>query len=199
MREERKKRLKKSVKPKGREERRADRDYQQLEADLKKLQLEVKAKEAQAGEYLELLKRVKADFDNYRKRMLREQTRLTELAAESLISKLLPLADNLERALQAAEKNSDFKSLKDGVRIVYEQLQKIFEEENVKVIDPQGDIFDPNCHEAVVQEVSEDFEDETVLEVMQKGYMMKGKLLRPAMVKVCRRPKEKESLSSEES
>ncbi len=196
---EEKKRSKKGVKSKDREERQSDRDYQQLEQDLKKLQTEVKAKEAQAGEYLELLKRVKADFDNYRKRMLREQTRLTELAAESIISKLLPLADNLERALKAAENNSDFESLRDGVRIVYEQLQKIFEEEDVKVIDPQGDIFDPNCHEAVVQEVSQDFEDETVLEVMQKGYMIKDKLLRPAMVKVCRQLKAEESLPSEES
>lgn len=199
MKEEKKERLKESVKSRGKKERQLDRDYKQLRLDLKKLQSEVKAKEAQADEYLELLKRIKADFDNYRKRMLREQTRLTELAAESIILKLLPLADNLERALKAAEKNSDFESLKDGVRIVYEQLQQVFEEEDVRVIDPQGDIFDPNCQEAVVQEVSQDFEDETVLEVMQKGYMMKDKLLRPAMVKVCRQPKGKESFSSEEN
>lgn len=199
MKEEKKERSKESVKSRSKKERQLDRDYKQLRLDLKKLQSEVKAKEAQADEYLELLKRIKADFDNYRKRMLREQTRLTELAAESIILKLLPLADNLERALKAAEKNSDFESLKDGVRIVYEQLQQVFEEEDVRVIDPQGDIFDPNCQEAVVQEVSQDFEDETVLEVMQKGYMMKDKLLRPAMVKVCRQPKGKESFSSEEN
>jgi molecular chaperone GrpE len=148
------------------------------------IQLEGKLKEAEAKsrEYLEDAQRQKAELENYRKRMLREQTRVIDQANRSLIAGLLPVIDNLEKALVSSQGRDD--SLAKGVRMVYEQLMATLEKDGLEEIDPQGHPFDPEVCEAVMAVVSDDHEDETVVEVLQKGYKYKGSLLRPARATV---------------
>ncbi|MDY6795199.1 MAG: nucleotide exchange factor GrpE [Actinomycetota bacterium] len=154
--------------------------------DLEKRVLEQEKKlgeeERKAGEYLDDLQRLKAEFENYRKRMVREQTRIIDQASRSLVEKLLTVIDNLEMALESARDRDD--KLAEGVRMVYEQLMKTLEQEGLEEINPQGHPFDPEECEAVLAVVSDDHEDETVVEVHQKGYRYKGNLLRPARATV---------------
>lgn len=148
------------------------------------LELEEKLAEAQARarEYLEDAQRQKAELENYRKRMIREQTRIVEQANRNLIAGLLPVIDNLEKALEACRDRED--PLAKGVRMVYEQFMDILRKEGLEEINPHGHPFDPAECEAVTTVVSDDHEDETVVEVHQKGYRYKGNLLRPARATV---------------
>lgn len=148
------------------------------------LELEEKLAEAQARarEYLEDAQRQKAELENYRKRMIREQTRIVEQANRNLIAGLLPVIDNLEKALEACSDRED--PLAKGVRMVYEQFMDILRKEGLEEINPRGHPFDPAECEAVMTVVSDDHEDETVVEVHQKGYRYKGSLLRPARATV---------------
>jgi len=148
------------------------------------LELEEKLAEAQARarEYLEDAQRQKAELENYRKRMIREQTRIVEQANRNLIAGLLPVIDNLEKALEACQDRED--PLAKGVRMVYEQFMDILRKEGLEEINPRGHPFDPAECEAVMTVVSDDHEDETVVEVHQKGYRYKGSLLRPARATV---------------
>jgi molecular chaperone GrpE len=120
---------------------------------------------------LDSLKRLKADFDNYRKRMVREQTRILETAEAALIKKLLPVIDNLERALSSA-RETEADALSEGVERVLE------------MIDPEGEPFDPEHHEAMMVVETDDCPEDTVIDVVQKGYRFGGVMLRPAMVRV---------------
>jgi molecular chaperone GrpE len=160
--------------------------HRHTKADLEDMviQLEGKLKEAEAKsrEYLEDAQRQKAELENYRKRMLREQTRVIDQANRSLIAGLLPVIDNLEKALESSQGRDD--NLARGVRMVYEQLMATLEKDGLEEIDPQGHPFDPEVCEAVMAVVSDDHEDETVVEVLQKGYKYKGSLLRPARATV---------------
>ncbi len=154
------------------------------ELEEKMLELEEKLAEAQAKarEYLEDAQRQKAELENYRKRMIREQTRIVEQANRHLIAGLLPVIDNLEKALEACGDRED--PLAKGVRMVYEQFMDILRKEGLEEINPHGHPFDPAECEAVMTVVSDDHEDETVVEVHQKGYRYKGSLLRPARATV---------------
>ncbi len=160
--------------------------YKALEKDFELLREKFVQQEKEASEYLELLKRMKADFDNYRKRVIKEQTFLVERASQNLIEKLLPTLDNLERAINSSRENTDFQTFLSGVEIIYQQLLEVLKKEGLEPINPCSEPFDPECQEAVLSEVRDDHQDETVLEVLEKGYRLKGVLLRPAKVKVCR-------------
>jgi molecular chaperone GrpE len=148
------------------------------------LELEGRLEEAlvKAGEYLDDAQRQKAELENYRKRMVREQTRIIEQANRSIIASLLPVIDNLELALGSCEDRDD--PLARGVRMVHEQLMALLKQEGLEEINPHGHRFDPEVCEAVMAVVSGDHEDETVVEVHQKGYKYKGNLLRPARATV---------------
>ncbi len=180
---EKKEKKNKSIKQKYQE---LEEKYKVLERDFELLQEKLTQQEKEASEYLELLKRMKADFDNYRKRVIKEQTFLVERASRGLIEKLLPIIDNLERAINSSKAGSDFKTLLSGIEIIYQQLLEVLRKEGLEAIDPQSEPFDPECQEAVLSEARDDYQDETVLEVLEKGYRLKGVLLRPAKVKVCR-------------
>lgn len=180
---EKKEKKAKEMKQKYRE---LEEKYKALEKDLELLQDKLAQQEKEAAEYLELLKRMKADFDNYRKRVIREQTSLVERASRDLIEKLLPIIDNLERAINSSKGNTDFQTLLSGIEIIYQQLLEVLKKEGLEPINPQAEPFDPECQEAVMSEARDDHQDETVLEVLEKGYRLKGVLLRPAKVKVCR-------------
>ena len=144
------------------------------------------AAEAKAQQHLDDLKRLAADFDNYRKRVAREQEALSTRAAERLVKELLPIVDDLERALEAAEEHEEAK-LEEGVRLVQRQLTSVLEREGLAEIGTNGK-FDPHVHEALLSQPSE-AEEGSVIEVLQKGYRLGDRVLRPARVIVAA-PKE---------
>jgi molecular chaperone GrpE len=147
--------------------------------------------EAQCEEYRALAQRVQADFENYKKRTLREHTHLIERAGERLIAELLPVVDDLDRTLAATsseETEVAAEHLADAIRLVREKLLGVFSKEGVEVIDRAGEHFDPNVEEAMMQTAREDLDEDTVVEVYQKGYKLGDRLLRPAKVVVSHRP-----------
>ena len=137
--------------------------------------------QAQAEEYLTLAQRVQADFDNYRKRTKATRAEAYEDGARELIKQLLPVVDNLERAV-SQETNDE--SLMTGVKLVYKQLTEALEKRGVSVIDRQGEPFDPALENAVMQGTADEGAPGTVCAVLQKGYKMGDFVLRHAMVKV---------------
>ena len=139
------------------------------------------ALEAERDEYLNDLKRVAAEFENYRKRVLRDQESLVARAHERLGRELLPVLDDLERALAAAEEHEEAK-LEEGVRLVHRELKDALDREGVAEIETEGH-FDPHVHEALLSQPSE-AEEGSVLEVLQKGYKLGDHVLRPARVVV---------------
>lgn len=137
------------------------------------------------AELLDSLVRLKAEFENYRKRMLKEQTRILETAESGLIKKLLPVIDNLERALESASPGvDDAGGLRKGVEMVLGQLLELLVKEGLEVISPEGEPFDPEHHEAMMVVETDECPEDTVIGVTQKGYRFNGLLLRPAMVRV---------------
>ena len=141
--------------------------------------------ERERDEYLNDLKRVAADFENYRKRVLRDQESLVARAHERLVKELLPVLDDLERALAAAEEHEEAK-LEEGVRLVHRELATALEREGLAKIETSGR-FDPHVHEALLSQPSE-AEEGSVLEVVQKGYRLGDRVLRPARVVVAAGP-----------
>ena len=132
------------------------------------------------------LLRTAAEFDNYRKRVDRDRRDVAELAKADAVQDLLPIVDNLERALQAA--GSDASSLRKGVELIHLQMVDLLRKRNVTTLDVLGTDFDPNIHQAVAHEESDAHRDGEVMEELQRGYRLGDRLLRPAMVKVAKRP-----------
>jgi len=129
------------------------------------------------------LLRVAAEFDNYRKRIERERREQADLAAESLILELLPIVDDLERALQAPA-SEDALPYRAGVELIQRQMLELLRRRGVTPIDTAGALFDPRVHQAVSQEQSDTHSEGQVIEEFRRGYMLGDRLLRPAMVKV---------------
>ncbi len=143
----------------------------------------LEAAQKKADEYLALAQRVQADFDNFRRRNQSVRHDAYEEGARSFATTLLPVLDNLERALASAQDTEDVK-LKEGVDMVLRQMTDCFQKRGITPIDRKGEKFDPALENAVMQGTSEDGEPGTVCEVLQKGYQMEGAVLRHAMVKV---------------
>lgn len=127
--------------------------------------------------------RAQADFDNFRRRTLKEKEELAQYASLKLVEQLLPVLDNFQRALQTGE-GADLGSYAKGVEMIYRQLSQVLEEEGLKQMEPVGQPFDPELHQAIMQVESEEYEEGIVVEVVQPGYRLKDKVIRPAMVKV---------------
>lgn len=138
---------------------------------------------AKQEEYLTLAQRIQADFENFRRRNRNVRAEAFDEGAAAFATTLLPVLDNLERAIAAAQNTSD-ESLKVGVEMVYRQLCDCFAKRGITVIDRKGEMFDPKLENAVMQGTEEDGEPGTVCEVFQKGYMLGENVLRHAMVKV---------------
>ena len=154
----------------------------QLEADLARLtQIE-----SERDEYLETLRRVQAEFENYRKRVIKEQTALVDRATSGLVEQLLPVLDSFELALKNLDSagSDDIESVRKGVELVYADLLGVLEKAGLSRIEAEGKPFDPNVHEAVMQEDGDG--EPVVTDVLRTGYTLKGRVLRPAMVKVTR-------------
>lgn len=129
------------------------------------------------------LLRTAAEFDNYRKRMDRERRDLAEYTAGEVIKDLLPIIDNLERALQAAAQDD---TLRKGVELIHKQMLEALRKRGVTPIEALGADFDPNFHQAVIHEESAQHREGEVMEELQRGYVVGDRLLRPAMVKVAK-------------
>ena len=135
---------------------------------------------AERDEYLALAQRVQADFDNYRKRAIRDQERLVAHAHERLVRELLPVLDDLERALEAAERHEEAK-LVEGVKLVEQALRSALKKEGLVEIETDG-AFDPHVHEALLTQPGDGAASGAVLEVVQRGYRVGDKVVRPARV-----------------
>jgi molecular chaperone GrpE len=144
-------------------------------------ELEVARKEA--AEYRDHLMRLQAEFDNYRKRVLKEQTRALELAAEPIVRRMLEVLDEFELALMAAEQRPDFEKFLHGVELVYAKLVETLKSEGLERIDAEGKPFDPERHEALMGSGAGDGEP-VVADVLRQGYVLKGRVVRPAGVRV---------------
>ncbi|MCR4441337.1 MAG: nucleotide exchange factor GrpE [Peptococcaceae bacterium] len=146
-------------------------------------------KEVELNEARDRILRLHADFDNYRKRVQREKEEWFQYASLHIIEKLLPVVDNLERALENLNSQTEeVRNLFSGVVMTYRQMMEILEREGLEAIDAAGQPFDPLLHEAIMQVPAEEGqEDNKVTEVLRKGYRFKDKVVRPAMVKVAKR------------
>jgi molecular chaperone GrpE len=139
--------------------------------------------------------RAVADFDNYRKRIDRERRELSEYAAAEVLLELLPIIDNFERALQApasapgatAGRPAESEAFKKGVELIHKQMLDLLRKRGVTLIDALGADFDPNVHQAVIHEPSDEHREGEVMQELQRGYKLGDRLLRPAMVKVAKR------------
>lgn len=128
--------------------------------------------------------RLYAEFDNYRKRTEKEKAQNFDFGAREVIEKLLPVVDNFERALGTVDPEDEDDAFTKGVRGIYKQLEKMFEDLEVKAIPAEGEKFDPNLHNAVMTDTESDVEEDTITQDLLKGYTYKGQVVRHSMVKV---------------
>jgi molecular chaperone GrpE len=145
---------------------------------------ELGATKRERDEYLELAQRTRADFDNYRKRVTKETSEALARGKAELARELLPVIDNLERALQAGEDASAHEALARGVALVHDELRSRLQSAGVEAFDPIGERFDPQLHEALSTRPEEGTEAGIVIETLEKGYRLNGQVLRPARVVV---------------
>ena len=148
-------------------------------------QAKLEALQRERDDYYDRLLRKTAEFDNYRKRIERERLQLSEAAAADLLTELLPLVDDMERAL-TADAGADGEGIRKGVELIHKQLLDVLRKRGVKPVDALGADFDPHFHQAVAYEPAEARRDGEVIEEFRRGYMLGDRLLRPAMVKVAK-------------
>jgi molecular chaperone GrpE len=163
--------------PNGREEERVERDLGDLLADV----------ERERDEYLELARRTKADFENYRRRVAGEAAEAEKRGRAELARALIPVVDNLERALAAMEprhEDQPASQFAEGVRLVREELASVLKRNGVESFEPAGEPFDPHLHEAMMMKPAESENVGKVIEVLEKGYRLDGQVLRAARVVV---------------
>ena len=141
---------------------------------------ELEATRLERDQYLDALRRLKAEFENSRKRQERERARILSMASERLVQELLPVLDNLDRALEAGG------DIREGVQATREQLAEVLAEEGLLPVASDGQPFDPNVHDAVMGQPSEEHEDGTIIQTFQRGYLLNGKPIRPAKVVVAK-------------
>ncbi|RUM93457.1 MAG: nucleotide exchange factor GrpE [Thiothrix sp.] len=159
-----------------------------VEEDLQQLSEELEASKARAQENWDRLLRVQAENDNLRKRSERDIENAHKYALEGFAKDLLPVKDSLEMGLVAAQTDSDEGNLKEGAEMTLKMFSDIFEKHGIKVVDPEGEPFNPDHHQAMTMQEDADLEPNTVVTVMQKGYLLNDRLIRPAMVVVSKLP-----------
>lgn len=169
------------VTPKEAGEGPAEEDTEKrMEEELAALQADLERACVERDQYLEHMRRLKAELDNSRKRMERERSRIVQMASENLVKELLPVLDNLERALESTG------DISEGVRATRDQLLHILQKEGLAPIASDGQHFDPMVHEAVMGQPAEEQKEDTVIQTLQKGYLLNGKPIRPAKVVVAK-------------
>ena len=145
---------------------------------------EIASLKTQVDQEQEKYLRLYAEFENYKRRIQKENDTQRKYQAQGVLSDILPALDNFERALQIEGDDESFNSLKKGVEMVYSSLVKALEDNGLEAIKSEGEAFDPNYHQAVVQDNNPEFESGHITEELQKGYKLKDRVLRPSMVKV---------------
>jgi molecular chaperone GrpE len=166
-------------KPEGEEQ---SEDYKRVKAELEELQKRLEESEAKVAEHLDGWQRAQAEFVNYRNRVQRDQETMKAVMKGDIIKKFLPVLDDLDRALK--NRPSDSGSWIDGIELIHKKLQSLLESEGVMRIEAEGELFDPNFHEAISHEPSGTVESGHVIAVVQNGYMLGERVIRPAMVRV---------------
>jgi molecular chaperone GrpE len=158
----------------------------------KEMEEKVESLEKEAKETHDRLLRVSAEFENYKKRAAREMNDFRKFANESFVKAMLPVIDNLDRAIESSnnEKHAD-SSMVEGVNMTLKEILKVLEQFSVKRFDSLGNTFDPGLHQAIMQEETEGHAENSVVKELQKGYMIHDRLLRPAMVVVSKKPENK--------
>jgi molecular chaperone GrpE len=151
-----------------------------FEEELAALNTQLEETRRERDEYLDTLRRLKAEFENSRKRQERERSRILETASERIVVELLPVLDNLDRALEAEG------DIREGVRAIRDQLVDVLGSEGLLAVASDGQPFDPNVHEAVMGQPSDEHEEGTILQTFQRGYVLNGKPIRAAKVVVAR-------------
>ena len=161
---------------------------------LKEMEAKLESVEQESKENHDRFLRVSAEFENYKKRAAREMGDFRKFANESFVKAMLPVVDNLDRAIESSsnDKNTNT-SVVEGVNMTLIEILKVFEQFGVKPFESLGKTFDPGFHQAVMQEENEDYPDNTVLNELQKGYMIHDRLLRPAMVVVSKKKEKPEN------
>ena len=158
------------------------------ELDILKQSLEEKRK--LADEYFEQLLRLKAEFENYRKRSESEKQNMVQFGKEDLIFELLTVLDNFDKALDSIRKNVDPKLLLEGIGLIHKLFKDILGKEGLRPIETKGRKFDPEFHHAVESRLSDEHEEGYIIEELQTGYILKDRVIRPAMVAVAKREEE---------
>lgn len=159
-----------------------------LPEDVRQLMKRLTEAEMRAESEHDQLLRALAEYNNFRRRSREEMEQARKLSMEDIIIRILPVLDNFERAISTAEELCDYDALHGGVILILRQLRDILEKEGVKPIDAQGQDFDPNIHEAVMREDTDEYPDNSIIEEFKKGYTLGDKVIRPSMVKVARHP-----------
>lgn len=173
---------------------------EQTETAVETTQKDIKQSKSEASEASEMeelrvkidaitnqMLRVAAEFENYKKRVRREQTELMKYAGENIIKDLIPILDNFERAINSAKSNSSFDSFYQGVDLICKQMLDLLKQRGVSQIEAVGKNFDPNLHEAIVHMPSNEHPENTVIEEFQRGYMLNDRVVRPAIVSVSKK------------
>ncbi len=179
----------------------SDKDNKKTGDPLKEMEARLESLEKEAKESYDRFLRVSAEFENYKKRAAREMNDFRKFANESFIKAMLPVVDNLDRAIESSSNDDHAQnSVVEGVNMTLKEILKVFEQFNVRPFESLGKAFDPALHQAVMQEETDDHPENTVLNELQKGYMMHDRLLRPAMVVVSKtkEPENQENEAQEE-
>lgn len=160
-----------------------EKDDENQSEEIEKLNKKINSLTEEKEALSDRLLRLQAEFDNYKRRTNKERIEERKYKSENLANELLPVLDNFERALQV-EVNEENKGLIDGITMVYNQFLEAFKAEEIKAIETENQPFDPNFHHAVMQVEEDGYESNVIVEELQKGYQIKDRVIRPAMVKV---------------
>ncbi len=174
-----------------------EKTYEEISREEKLCELDILKqslvdKENKVKEYYEQLLRLRADFDNFRKRVEKEKIDIIKYGNMTILVKLLPILDNLERAQDAAHQTQDINTLISGLDLIYKDFINFLKGENVNKIDTIGEQCDPHKHDVVGQVESDEYKDNQIVEELQKGYSLHDRIIRHALVKVAKVPKDKD-------
>lgn len=159
-------------------------DLKERDESIEDLKEQIEEKDQKIEDYFLQMQRLQADFENYKKRNEKDRIEYIKYANEGLILKIIEIYEDLERALESAEEGENLKS---GVELIYKNLKDVLKKEGLVEIPAKGEKFDPFKHEALMTEKHDDYENNTVTEVLGKGYTLNDKIIKCAMVKVCKK------------
>jgi molecular chaperone GrpE len=159
-----------------------------VDSELMDLQYALAAAEKELADHREAMLRMQAEMENLRKRLIKDLERSRARALEAIMNDLLPVRDSLERGMEVDEETATVQSMKEGKALIIKMLSKVMEDHGLHVVDPAGEAFNPELHQAMTVLPSADVEPNTVVEVLQKGFLLHERLIRPAMVVVSAAP-----------